>query len=157
VAGAGQRDDRGPVAALAQLGAHDRAQRQPGLAAQRVVESRNRGADVAGQLGRRAQGEAGERGARRRLGALAGDVPDHHHPALGPGEDVVEVAADLVELARRPVQHGGRPAGHLWQLGRKQPVLERAGDRGPVAVAAGVGDGDPRAPADLGRQLALGR
>ena len=44
-----------PSLALAQLGADDRAQRQPVLAAQRVVEARDGGADVARQLGRGAQ------------------------------------------------------------------------------------------------------
>ena len=145
-----------PFAALAQLGAHDRAQRQPGLAAQRVVEARDGGADVARQLGRRAQGEARERGAGGGLRPLAGDVADHDHPAARAGEDVVEVAADLVELAGRPVQDGGGPAGHLGQLGREQAVLERAGDRGAAAVAARVVDRDAGAAADLLRELALG-
>ena len=47
---------------------------------------------------------ARQRRHRGRLGALAADVADHREPvALGRREEVVEVAADLVLLARRAV------------------------------------------------------
>ena len=76
---------------------------------------------VAGELGRGAHGVAGEGGQRGRLGPLADDVADHQHPTAGAAEDVVEVATDLAELARRHVGHGGRPAGTSGSAGGSRP------------------------------------
>jgi hypothetical protein len=97
-----------------------------------------------------AQRVAGERGDGGRLRALAGDVADHHRPLLRRArEDVVEVPADLVELARRAVAGGQHGAGDLGQPRRQQARLQRVGDVGALGVEARVVDRGGRAPGEL--------
>ena len=91
---------------------------------------------VAGERRRGAQRVAGEGGDGGGLGAAAGDVADHHHPAAGDAEGVVEVAADLVLGAGRPVHRRHRPAGDVRQRRRQQPALQGLGDLRPFALAA---------------------
>ena len=122
-----------PSSRSLQRGEDHRAQRQARVcAAQRVVEPRDGGARVARELPAVRSVKRASDVQRGGLGALAGDVADQEHPALRAGEDVVEVAADLVELAGRAVQDGRGPAGHVRQLGRQQAVLQRRG-RSPCA------------------------
>ena len=83
-------------------------------------------------------------------GALAGDVADHHRPLRRRArEHVVEVAADLVELARRAVARGQRArrgsraaasgssrACSMWAM-RVRSVYRRAFS---IAVAGAAGE-----------------
>ena len=81
------------------------------LLAQRAVQQREHAARAVLVGGRRAQRVAGERGHRRRLGALALDVADQRGPAAVAGaEEVVEVAAELDALAGGVEAHGGGEA-----------------------------------------------
>ena len=102
-------------------------------------------------LGRRgADRVARQRRHRRGLRALAADVADDREPVvLGRREEVVEVAADLVLLARRPVQRAGLDARDLRQQRRQQRGLQRLGDLGAGAVEAGVLDRGGRAQREV--------
>lgn len=82
---------------------------------------------------RRRARAAGERGQRRRLRALLAHVADGHGPAARRDlEQVVEVATDLVGLARRAVAARDLEAGDVGQPGRQERGLERP--RGVVAL-----------------------
>ena len=91
---------------------------------------------IAGEGAGGAQRVAGVGGHGRRLGTAAGDVADHHHPAPGDAEGVVEVAADLVLGAGRAVHRGDGPAGDVRQRRRQQAALQGRGDLRPFALAA---------------------
>ena len=81
------------------------------------------------QGGRGAHRVAGERGDGGGLGALAADVADHERPGAVAGrEAVVEVAADLVALARGVVARRQLDARDVRQRRRQQRALERARD-----------------------------
>ena len=63
---------------------------------------------------------AGQSTQRRRLGALPGNVPDQQDPAaVAGGEHVVEVAADGVSRAGRPVARAELDARDLGQAARE--------------------------------------
>src|SRR5437763_15810973 len=69
---------------------------------------------------RRPERVAGERGDGCGLGALARHVADDERPlAVTAREDVVEVAADLVQLTRGAVAHSHLDAGDLRQSRRE--------------------------------------
>ena len=106
----------------------DAAERRVAAGEQGAVERRQRDQRVAGQRRRGAQRVAGLGGDRGGPGAAPGDVADHQHPATGRREGVVEVAADLVLGAGRPVGRRHRPAGNVRQGRRQQAVLEGLGD-----------------------------
>src|SRR4051794_21655121 len=63
------------------------------------------------------EGVAGEGGQGGRLRALAADVPDHGHPAIGARlEDVVEVAAGLLSLHAGAIPAARLELGDLRKL-----------------------------------------
>ncbi len=115
------------------------------LAQQRVVEADELVARAQAGDGVRAQRVAGERRDRGRLRALAADVADDERVApVALREDVVEVAADLVALARGAVGRGQLQAVDLRQMRREQRALERLGRARALLVEARVLDRDRR-------------
>src|SRR5690606_10524614 len=97
--------------------------------------------------GEEPQGVAGEAGHGRRVRARAADVADGEAVGtVADGEQVVEVAADLVALTGRAVDDLDLDAVDQGQLGRQQAALERLADGGALRVQAGVVQGQ-RGPA----------
>ena len=155
--GGGQIDAR---AAVGELDAGERDGHEAGraLAQQRVVEAGEHVARAQPGDGVRAQRVAGERGHRGRLRALAADVADDQRPAaVALREDVVEVAADLVALARGAVARGQLQPGDLRQVRRQQRALQRLGGARALLVEARVLDRDRRLGGDaLDHALVVG-
>src|SRR5206468_4239283 len=111
-----------------------------------VVEPADRLQGIVEELGRGAQGVAGERGQRRGVGPVAGDVADDGEPAFTHRDGVEEVAAYEVLLAlHRPVEAVDLPARQGRQRVGQQPGLQGAGDPRALRVEPGVldGRGDP--------------
>ena len=116
----------------------------------RVVEQAEHAARRFPAEGCGPQGVPGETRERRRPGALPADVTDDRGPrASADLEDVVEVAADVVALARRAVRGADVDAGHQRQRRRQQARLERVGDAPPVFVETGVLHCQCRTPRQL--------
>ncbi len=98
----------------------------------------------------RADRVAGHRGQRGGIGALPADVAHRDRPAAGAGlEDVVEVAADVVGLARGPEPGCDLEAGDIRQVRRQQALLESGRDVAALAVDPSVVDCDRRSPREL--------
>jgi len=114
-----------------------------------VFERADRGERVVEQLRGGAQRVAREARQRRGLGAAAGDVTDERQPAAVHLEDVVEVAADPVLVARRAVERCDLPARDLRQATGQQPGLQRVRDVRALRVQPRVLDGRARAPRQL--------
>ena len=96
-------------------------------------------------------GQAGYSGG---FGTLAADIADREPPAT-PGnlEHVVEVAANLIPLARCLVRCRQVHAGDARQLGRQQAALQRAGGLPLLRVEPGVVQGKRRTPGQILRQI----
>ena len=145
---AGDRDPHRLQRVLRDREGGDAAERGVAARQQGAVERRQRDQRIAGQRRGGAQRVAGLGGDRRGPGTAAGDVADHQHPASGRRKGVVEVSADLVLGAGRPVGGGHRPAGDMRQRGRQEATLQRLGDLRPrlfgaleVGEEAGVVEG----------------
>ena len=107
----------------------DRAEAVLGrVAAHRLVEAPQHGARLAVAELERAQRVAQHPGDDRRLDALAAHVADRRRPPLVGGEDVVEIAADLVADPHRLVGRRDLEALDVGQRGGQQPVLQGARD-----------------------------
>jgi hypothetical protein len=117
MAGDGEADRLGLVFGDRHRG--DAAERGAATGKQVPVQRPQRGHRVGGEGGRSPQRVAGVGGDGRRVSAAAGDVADHHHPATGDAEGVVEVAADLVLNPRRPVHRRHRPTRDVRQRRRQ--------------------------------------
>ncbi len=85
---------------------------------------------------------AGQPGDGRRLGTRTADVADGEAVrAVADREDVVEVAADLVALARRAVDDLDLDVRHIGETRRQEAALEGLADRRALRVQAGVVQG----------------
>ena len=147
---------RSPPVRAVQPDHRERASAMLGLLGQRAVDRGDRASSwTAGVLGDGPQRVAHEPGQRRRARALARDVADADGPARGGREGVVEVAADVVELARRAVERRGPQPGHRRQLRRAQALLQLPRDLGALLRQAGVEHGDRGAAAELLGQPAV--
>src|SRR3954470_10184784 len=92
------------------------------------------------------EGVPGEARNRRRVRARTADVADGEPVgAVADGEDVVEVATDLVALAGRAVDDLDLHAVDLGEFGWQEAALEGLADGGALGVEAGVvqGEGGP--------------
>jgi len=89
--------------------------------------------------------------------ALVGDVADERHPAAAHSEDVVEVAADPVLVAGRPVQRADLPARDPRDPSGQQSDLQRARDVRALRVEARVLDRGAGAARELLGELDVGR
>ena len=95
----------------------------------------------------------GERRHAGRARPLSDHVPDHQHPAAGlVVEHVVEVPADLVQLAGRRVQRAHLRARDLGQRFRQQRALQEVRYAGTLRVDAGPFHRRPRAPPEPQRE-----
>ena len=144
----------------AQVGVGDGAEAAlvAGLVAQRAVQERQHPGGAALVGGRGAHRVARERGHGGGVRALALNVADQRRPGpVARREEVVEVAAELDPLARRPEAHRRAQATDRGQRARPQRALQRAGDRPLAVVELGVDDRDRRELRELGQDRLVTR
>ena len=100
--------------------------------------------------------------ARPAIAAASGPLPltspiTNHHASFVDLEHVVEVAADLVALAGRPIPRRDTRAGNRGKRRRQQARLQRSGDVVTLRVEAGVVERQPGASRELFGEREIGR
>lgn len=96
----------------------------------------------------------GQAGDGRRFRARTADIADGESVGTVPDrEQVVEVAADLVALARGAVDDLDLHSGYLGETRRQQAALECLADGRALGIQAGVVEGECRSAGEVFREF----